>query len=180
MKRLKRFWPILLLLAAVASVVAFNLIAADAQSRARQESYPSTNYSRIENGLYLGGILSEAPPGVSVVLNVGETADPYKVEVHRWEPIPDLGPAPELAWLRSQVKFIDEQRKAGRTVYVHCRAGVNRSSTVVAAYLMWRDHLTRDEALEIIRGKRRRIMPFPAYQDYLSEWEKSLKDTTKQ
>jgi protein-tyrosine phosphatase len=79
-----------------------------------------------------------------------------------------------LNWLRSQVAFVDEQRKAGLPVYVHCRAGVNRSVTVVAAYLMWRDRLSRDQALALIQSKRPRAGPFEVYREYLSEWEKSL------
>jgi hypothetical protein len=35
------------------------------------------------------------------------------------------------------VHFIDDERKAGRTVYVHCFAGMNRSGMVVTAYLMY-------------------------------------------
>jgi hypothetical protein len=159
---------------ALALVVGVNFIAAHLVDRSQQESYPSNNYSTIEDGLYLGGILSEPPEGARAVLNVGETRDPYTVEAHRWEPIPDLGPAPSLDWLLSQVEFIDQQRKAGRAVYVHCRAGVNRSAMVMTAYLMWRDKLTRDEALERIQSKRRRSRPFEVYQQYLLEWEKSL------
>ena len=174
-RSLQGLWPAFLVVGPAAIVLGLYLIAAQADRRAREEYYPKTNYSRIEDGLYLGGILSEPPGGTRAVLNVCETKDPYQVEVHRWEPIPDLGPAPGLDWLRSQVKFIDDQRKAGRPVYVHCRAGVNRSPTVVVAYLMWRDGLTRDEALAIVRRKRPRVGPFPAYMGYLSEWEKALK-----
>src|SRR5947209_20379244 len=111
MKWLRRLWPALLLVAVLALVVVINVIAARVVDRSRQESYASHNYSTIEDGLYLGGILSGAPEGVRAVLNVGETPDRYKAEVHRWEPIPDLGPAPSLDWLRSQVEFIDQQRK---------------------------------------------------------------------
>ena len=35
----------------------------------------------------------------------------------------DAEPAPTLDWLRVQVEFIDAERAAGRTVYVHCRNG---------------------------------------------------------
>jgi hypothetical protein len=173
-KGLRRWWRACLLVGALGLIGGIYIFAALADRESLRESYPKSNYSLIEEGLFLGGILSEPPPGVRAVLNVCETNDPYTAEVHRWEPIPDLGPAPELEWLRRQVEFIDEQRQAGRPVYVHCRAGINRSATVAAAYLMWRDRLTRDQALEVIRGKRPRICPFEVYQKYLSDWEKSL------
>jgi hypothetical protein len=164
-----------LLVGGLAIVVGVQFIATDAETQSLQESYPSENYSIIEDGLCLGGILSVPPSGTRVVLNVCETKDPYLAEVHRWEPIPDLGPAPALAWLRSQVEFIDQHRKAGLPVYVHCRAGINRSVTVLAAYLMWRDRLTRDAALEVIQRKRPRASPFAVYREFLLEWERSLK-----
>lgn len=170
-----RPWLVFLLAGAAAIVLAVDLLVIQADRHAPEESYPQGNYSFIEDDLCVGGILSEPPPGIKAVLNVCETEDPYSVEVHRWEPIPDLGPAPSLDWLRSQVEFIDKQRKAGRPVYVHCRAGVNRSPTVVAAYLMWRDGVSRDEALAIIHKKRPRVGPFEVYRAYLSQWEKSLK-----
>jgi hypothetical protein len=171
---LVRPWPVFLTVAAIGVLVGAYLIAAHVDRSSLVESYPTSNYTYIEDGLCMGGILSEPPPGIRAVLNVCETKDLYTAEVHRWEPIPDLGPAPEIAWLRSQVEFIDRQRKGGLPVYVHCRAGINRSAMVVAAYLMWRDRLTRDDALAVIRRKRGQIGVFEVYQRYLSEWEKSL------
>lgn len=135
------------------------------------ESYPKTNYTLIEDGLYLGGILSGPPPGTDAVLNVCETRDPYRADHHKWSPIPDAAPAPSLDWLREQVAFVAEQRQEGRTVFVHCRAGVSRSATVTAAYLMARDGLSRDDALARLRAKRSRIGPNPAFLRLLAEWE---------
>jgi hypothetical protein len=170
----RRYW-LVLMVALAAGVVAAAAHVAGKRMAVPTETYPSENYSVVEEGLAVGGILSTPPPGTRAVLNVCETRDPYTAEVHRWEPIPDLGPAPSLDWLRSQVEFIDQQRKAGRPLYVHCRAGVNRSVMVVAAYLMWRDGLTRDEALAIVEGKRPRAAPFEVYRTYLAEWEQSVR-----
>jgi hypothetical protein len=171
----QRLWRELVLVAAtIAFVGVVCFIAADADRRSQQETYPQSNFSLIEDGLCVGGILSEPPPGTRAVLNVCETRDPYVAEVHRWEPIPDLGPAPGIPWLRSQVEFIDQQRKAGLPVYVHCRAGVNRGVTVTAAYLMWRDGLSPDEALALIKSKRPQANPFAVYRAFLAEWEKAL------
>jgi hypothetical protein len=39
---------------------------------------------------------------------------------------------------------------------------------------MWRDRLSRDQALALIQSKRPRAGPFEVYREYLSEWEKSL------
>jgi hypothetical protein len=94
----------------------------------------SPDYSQIEDGLWLGGFVKQPPPGTAAILNLCELDDPFRVEFHRWESIRDAEPVPSLDWLRAQVEFIDAKRKAGRTVFVHCRNGVSRSAMVMAAY----------------------------------------------
>jgi hypothetical protein len=133
------------------------------------------NYSRIEDGLYVGGHILKPPRDATAVLNLCEKEDPYLVEVHRWEPIADGEPTPSLDWLRHQVEFVQEQRKAGRTVYVHCHAGISRSGMVVVAYLMAREGWSLDEALTFVRARRSIVCPNPAFLGLLKDWEKSLK-----
>jgi hypothetical protein len=169
----RRYWLGMVLLAAIVAIVTAWGVAEHADAVARAEQYQRTNFSLIEDGLNLGGMLMEPPPGTQAVLNVCETEDPYHAEFHQWDPIPDTPPAPSLAWLRLRVEFIDQQRKAGRTVFVHCRAGISRSGLVVAAYWMWREGGTRDEALEFLRSKRPIVYPNGAFMRLLSEWEAS-------
>ena len=47
----------------------------------------------------------------------------------------------------------------GSNVLVHCRLGVNRSVTVVLAYLMRRCNFSFDGALELVRRKRHCAQP---------------------
>ncbi len=133
------------------------------------------NYSQIEDGLWLAGYVADPPPGTQSVLNVCEVEDCYRVPFHRWQPIRDAAPAPSLDWLRSQVAFIESERSARRSVFVHCMNGVSRSATVMAAYLMQREHWTRDHALEFLRERRPGVRPNPAFLTLLLEWETSLK-----
>jgi protein-tyrosine phosphatase len=130
------------------------------------------NYTLMEPGLYLGGYVAEPPPGVTAVLNLEENEDRYQVEQSSWQPIVDGPPAPSLEWLQEQVDFIDEQRAAGRTVYVHCRNGVSRSSTVVAAYLMQRHGWTLEQTLAEMRKKRPEVRPNPTFMPLLEAWQK--------
>jgi hypothetical protein len=138
------------------------------------------NYSLIEPRLYIGGWVAEPPPGTDAVLNLCEQEDSYSCESHRWEPIRDAEPAPDLDWLRRQVAVIDAQRQAGRTVFVHCRNGVSRSGMVVVAYLMSEHDWTRDEALAFARSKRPSVRPNPAFMERLSQWEKELQARKKE
>jgi hypothetical protein len=132
------------------------------------------NYSRIEDGLWLGGYVAEPPPGTRAVLNLCESEDAYHVESHRWEPIRDAEPAPSLDWLREQVRFIEAERTADRTVYIHCRNGASRSGMVVVAYYMARNGWSRDEAMEFVRARRPELRPNPAFMELLLVWERSL------
>src|SRR5262245_1733721 len=136
------------------------------------------NYSLIEDGLYMGGLVDEPPAGTQAVLNVCRTDDSYRPAAYLWKPIRDAAPAPSIAWLHEAVEFVDTQRRAGRTTYVHCRVGMSRSGMVVIAHLMSRHGWTRDEALKFVRSKRPVTNPNPAFMKLLSEWEQTLKAKT--
>ena len=163
----RRSWPVVALTAA-ALVVVIVLVVVDRMTR------EPPNYSKIEDGLWLGGYVSEPPRGSQAVLNLCETEDPYQVESHRWEPIVDAEPVPSLEWLRAQVDFIEFERAAGHVVFVHCRNGVSRSGMVVAAYLMRREGWSRDQALEFLRSRRPEVRPNPVFMLLLLKWEHSL------
>ena len=160
----RRWWPWIALVVGIVSVhLLVEILTREAP-----------NYSRIEPGLYLGGFVPAPPRGTDVVLNLCETPDPYE---SRWVPIKDAEPVPDVAWLREQVAFIEEHRRAGRTVFVHCRNGVSRSGMVVVAHLMARHGWTRDEALEKVREQRPIVRPNPAFMRLLGEWEETVRRT---
>jgi hypothetical protein len=140
-----------------------------------EQSYHEPNYSLIEDGLYMGGLVDAPPRGTQAVLNLCETTDSYACGNDLWEPIHDGAPAPNVAWLRKMVEYVDGRRKAGQTVYVHCRNGASRSGMVVIAYLMYKNDWTRDEALAFVKSKRPVTRPNPLFMDVLLDWEKELK-----
>lgn len=58
--------------------------------------------------------------------------------------------------------FIDRGRASGG-VLVHCYAGVSRSATLVAAYLILRRGMTLQEALDTLRAARPTVQPNPGF-----------------
>jgi dual specificity phosphatase 12 len=56
----------------------------------------------------------------------------------------------------------------GKRVLVHCSAGVSRSPTLVAAYLMLERGYTSQAALAYIQGKNHYINPNPAFRQQLA------------
>ncbi len=135
------------------------------------------NYSQVEDGLYMGGSVKEPPPGTRAVLNLCEIEDPYHFEGDPWPKIPDAAPAPSIDWLRTQVAFVDSKRRAGVPTYVHCAGGVSRAGMVTTAYLMFKNHWTRDDALAYLRTKRPIVNPNPAFMELLKQYEDEIAPT---
>ena len=72
------------------------------------------------------------------------------VAVHR-VPIRDFDDDDLRNKLPEAVRALDELLQEGRTVFVHCSAGVNRSPSAVICYLHWVRGLPLDEAESLVR-----------------------------
>jgi hypothetical protein len=143
------------------------------------DGYREEPYTLIEEGLYVGGSVTEPPPGTRAVLNLCDRKDPYEVEACLTDVIADGYKSPGVDWLRRMVEFVDAQRTEGRTTYIHCNAGVSRSGLVITAYVMSRHHWGRDKALAYVRSKRPQIQPNSTFMQLLAELEAVLKEQEK-
>lgn len=72
------------------------------------------------------------------------------------------------------IAFISEHISQKRIVLVHCAAGISRSATVVAAYLIKTKGLNAAEALRLIKERRQCIRPNDGFLKQLLEFEKEL------
>ncbi|KAL3885249.1 hypothetical protein ACJMK2_025337 [Sinanodonta woodiana] len=72
-------------------------------------------------------------------------------------PTLDYFGTPEQKDINSAVSFILENRQKQSSVYVHCKAGRTRSTTVVACYLVKVHGWKPEEAVEFIKSKRPHI-----------------------
>ncbi|KAJ3756290.1 hypothetical protein EV360DRAFT_48232 [Lentinula raphanica] len=68
-----------------------------------------------------------------------------------------------LIHLLPAIAFIQSELDKGRGVLVHCQAGIGRSATIVAAYLMHSRKMNVEEALGLVRKARPEIDPNPGF-----------------
>ncbi|MBT4100024.1 MAG: protein phosphatase [Gemmatimonadetes bacterium] len=67
-------------------------------------------------------------------------------------PVPDMT-SPSQDTIESFLRVVDEAEDRGYAALVHCRAGLGRTGTLLACYLV-RDGLSGDAAIEEVRHKR--------------------------
>jgi protein-tyrosine phosphatase len=82
-------------------------------------------------------------------------------------PIED-GPAPETAVLVALADLVNDLRRGGKRVLIHCAAGINRSGLLAAAALI-RDGMEADEAVETVRARRPGVLNNPEFVRQLIE-----------
>ena len=72
----------------------------------------------------------------------------------------DIFEAPSVIKLQKGVDFINEivSKDPEASIYVHCKAGRTRSATLVGCYLMAKNGMTPEEAVEVMRDHRPHIL----------------------
>ncbi|KAF8635395.1 hypothetical protein AX15_000395 [Amanita polypyramis BW_CC] len=85
----------------------------------------------------------------------------------------DTEDADVLVHLLPSIHFIEAELGKGRGVLVHCQAGISRSATIVAAYLMYSRDLDTNAALELIKKARPNIEPNDNFLQQLEIFHKA-------
>ena len=87
--------------------------------------------------------------GISAIVNLcAECYDLHVVEESRgfrvyFIPLPDEG-APDMDEMEKAVAWIDDSIGSGNKVLVHCRFGIGRTGTIVAAYFLSKGHSLKE------------------------------------
>ncbi|KAH9491407.1 Phosphatidylglycerophosphatase and protein-tyrosine phosphatase 1 [Bulinus truncatus] len=89
----------------------------------------------------------------------------------------DFTGTPSQENLRLGVQFLNTHRELGQTVYVHCKAGRTRSTTLVVCYLMQLHKWKPQEAVEFVRSKRHHILLRNKQLKSIEEFSNSLMDS---
>ena len=82
-------------------------------------------------------------------------------------PIED-GPAPETVVLVALADLVNDLRRGGKRILIHCAGGVNRSGLLAAAALI-RDGMGAVEAVKTVRARRPGALINPEFVRLLTE-----------
>jgi atypical dual specificity phosphatase len=146
-------------------------------------------FAEVADGLLVGAypvdaadIAALSQSGVEVLVNLCEDAE-YEtgdrdallralaaagIEEHRL-PLPDYGNLPQPLIARAVADVMDEL-EAGRRVYLHCRAGWQRSAAIAAGVVAVRDAVGIEEALEVVRSRKPTAEPLDHQRSDLLAW----------
>jgi len=94
--------------------------------------------------------------------NIG--VDLFKVNVA------DFDFAPSIEQLDEAAEFMNKYISENQGVYVHCKAGRTRSSTVLAAYLIKYRKETPESAFSLIQSKRTHAILHEVHQEALKNF----------
>lgn len=120
--------------------------------------------------------------GVDTVLNLVED-DEYRLGEHelvrsayegvgieeRRLSMIDYGHLPGTA-LDEAVATVNQWLDEGRVIYLHCRAGWQRSAAVAAAVVATRQNMDIDEAVRLVRARKPSADPLPHQREDLRRW----------
>jgi len=120
--------------------------------------------------------------GIGALVTLLERAIPYDIVlrgglVPTHIPIDDFGP-PTIRQAEELCAFVDRMKSDGKAVAVHCLAGLGRTGTMAAAYLMHHYGLDANDAMEKIRVIEPGYIQSREQEGFLFEWAEHVKKRT--
>ncbi|RGB33303.1 dual specificity phosphatase, partial [Rhizophagus diaphanus] len=72
------------------------------------------------------------------------------------------------------IDFIENAKSTNGRVYVHCLAGISRSTSIVIAYLMNSQKIHYNQAFNLVKEKRPNVKPNQGFVEQLRKFEKTV------
>ena len=144
--------------------------------------FTARDFNEILPCLFLGSVFAVSSLDtleeleVTHILTMGNDMSPKfpeKFEYKVWKLEDDID-ADVKQYFEDGIQFIDEALNSGGTVFVHCAAGISRSSSMVWAYLMKSNGWKFKKALNFVVSKRKFACPNSGFQQQLLEFEKEI------
>jgi protein-tyrosine phosphatase len=150
-----------------------------------QHSPPDPVFSEEGFAIFIGSAAHAANSkvlaqyNIKYVLNVSDRIRFKRVDdglsvVQYHVPLSDYGDSPLHSVLDECFSIINEARANHCNILVHCQRGVNRSPTIVIAYLMHTYNWSLKKAWEHVREKRTMASPHEHYMQQLIDYEIEL------
>ena len=142
--------------------------------------------SKIRNNLYLGSHAHARSSammkaiGVNLIVNCTTTIPNYHegIEYKRF-PLTDVAQDPIELYFEDACLTITDAIQKGKTVFVHCEAGISRSASIVIAYLMKSENIVFSDAFTSVRQVRPIIAPNIGFELKLRDFEKSQRENLR-
>lgn len=142
----------------------------------RESDYFLTNFNKIDNNLFLGGVIGASNPtliarhqitSIVSLLSMNAIVTKHRNINYLELYVDDLPNENIMRVIPEALAFITSELQRGGKVLIHCAAGVSRSASVAVAYFMTAYNLDYSSALSKVRNGRKCACPNPGFERQL-------------